>query len=113
MKGSYTMSVNRAKKELNITIVGNFSNEQALQYINDYNSKVKSINPTEYTLRLDCTDLNVVTSELVEPLEACYALYKSSNFSKVIFEISKIATVKMQLQRMARKVGLTVQLIEV
>lgn len=112
MKGKYTMGINPAKKEMNITIIGNFSNEQALQFISDYNSKVKSINAADYTLCLDCTDLNVVTPDLVDSLEACYALYKSSNFKHVVFEISKTAILKMQLSRIARKVGLNAEFIE-
>jgi hypothetical protein len=112
MKGHYTMGINAVKKEMNITIIGNFSNEQALQFISDYNLKVKSINAADYTLRLDCKDLNVVTPDLVDSLEACYTLYKSSNFNKVIFEISKTAIIKMQLSRIARKVGLSAEFIE-
>jgi len=112
MKGHYTMGINLAKKEMNITIIGNFSNEQAQQFISDYNAKVKTINASEYILRIDCKDLNVVTPDLVESLEACYALYKSSNFKQVIFEISKAAIIKMQLSRIARKVGLNAEFIE-
>lgn len=107
------MKLDSAKKELQITIVGNFTPEQAQQYINDYNSHVKSINPSDYTLRLDCTDLNVVTPELIPSLEACYNLYKSSNFNKVIFEISKNAIVKMQLSRIAKKIGLDADIVQV
>ena len=113
MKGHYTMSINSAKKEMNIKIVGNFTREQALQYIEDHNSKVSSINKTDYILRLDCKNLNVVTPDLVESLETCYALYKSSNFNKVLFEIKKTPILKMQLSRIARKIGLSAEIIEV
>lgn len=113
MKGHYTMGINSVKKEMNITIVGNFTTEQAQQFVKDYNSKVASIKASEYILRLDCKDLNVVTPDLVESLEACYALYKTSGFKEVIFEISKTAILKMQLARIARKVNLDAKFIEV
>ena len=112
-KGHYTMNVNRAKKELNIMIVGNFTTEQAQRYASDYNANVKSINPSEYVLRLDCRDLNVITQDLVDSLEACYSLYQSSRFNKVIIEIKQVAILKMQLNRLARKVGLNCDIVEV
>ena len=112
-KGRYTMNVNRVKKELNIMIEGNFSPEQAQRYVSDYNANVKSINPSEYVLRLDCRDLNVITPDLVDSLEACYILYKSSQFNKVIIEIKQVAILKMQLNRIARKVELNCDIVEV
>lgn len=113
MNGQYNMRISSAEKEMNITIVGNFTNEQAQQFVEDYNSKVALIKATDFTLRLDCKDLNVITPALVESLEACYALYKSSGFNKVIIEISKTAILKMQLSRIARKIGLDAEILEV
>lgn len=105
-QGSYTMNINQAKKELQIVIVGNFTPEQAQQFVADYNKKVNSIPASEFTLRLDCTDLGVVTPELIPSLEYCYDMYKQSGFKKIIFEIANSTIVKMQLNRIARKVGL-------
>lgn len=105
--GSYSMNVNRGNKEMNIEIVGNFTPEQAQQFINDYNSNVNSINASEFNLVLDCKELNIVTQELIPALQECYKLYKSSGFHKVIFEIGNAPIVKMQLNRIAREVGLT------
>ncbi|MGE7922620.1 hypothetical protein ACQKND_05490 [Viridibacillus arvi] len=104
--GSYKMSVNNLKKELDMQIVGNFTPEQADRFIKDYNRTVASINCSDYILRLDCKDLAVVTPELVPALEDCYNLYKQSEFNKVIFEINNSVVVKMQLSRITRKVGL-------
>lgn len=111
-KGHYTINVNRAKKELNIMIEGNFTQDQAQRYVSDYNANVKSINPSEYVLRLDCRDLKVVTPDLVGSLETCYSLYKSSQFNKVIIEIRKSATLNMQLNRIARKTQLDCEIVE-
>lgn len=113
MKGHYTMSINPVKKEMLIVIVGNFTTEQAQQFVKDYNSKVSTIKANDYVLHLDGKDLNVVTPDLVASLEACYALYKNSGFKKVIIEIRKTAILKMQLSRIARKVGLDAEIIEV
>ena len=105
--GSYTMKVDSAKKEMHIAIIGNFTPEQAQQFINDYNRNVASITASDFHLVLDCTDLNVVTKELIPALQDCYKLYKSSGFNKVIFRIGNSPIVKMQLNRIAGEVGLT------
>ncbi|RPJ95243.1 hypothetical protein CW357_11560 [Rummeliibacillus sp. TYF005] len=106
MEGTYTMSLNQLKKEMNIKIIGNFTPEQAKRFMDDYNKNVNSINAADFNLVLDCLELAIVTPELVPALEDCYKLYKSSNFNKVIFEISNKPIVKMQLNRIAKKVGL-------
>lgn len=111
-KGRYTININRAKKELNIIIEGNFTPEQAQRYVSDYNANLNSINPSEYVLRLDCRDLKIVTPDLVDSLEACYILYKSSQFNKVIIEIKKSAVLNMQLHRIARKTQLDCEIVE-
>lgn len=104
--GSYSMSIDKIKKEMNVTILGNFTPEQALTFINEYNAKVATVTPSDYTLRLDCLDLKVVTPDLIPALEDCYTLYNQSGFSKVLFEIKNNPIVKMQLNRIMRKVGL-------
>ena len=106
MNGSYTMSVNRAKKEMNIKIIGNFTPEQAQKFITEYNNNVKTIDASEYVLRLDCLELGVVTQDLIPALKDCYLLYKSSGFKTVVFEVVS-SIVKMQLNRIAREVQLT------
>lgn len=111
--GSYKMKVNKVKQEFNIAIIGSFTPEQAELFMKEYSSNVRSIKATDYTLRLDCTDLTVVTPDLVPALEACYTLYDSSKFNKVIFEIKNNTIVKMQLNRIARKVGLTAEVVEI
>ncbi|MBP1915118.1 hypothetical protein [Lederbergia galactosidilytica] len=101
------MNLNLEKKEMNIEIVGNFTPEQAQQFIQDYNNNVNSIHASDFNLVLDCRDLNVVTKELIPALQDCYKLYQSTGFNKVIFEIGTSSIVKMQLNRIAREVGLT------
>ncbi len=113
VKGDYSMSVDSIKKEMKIKVVGNFTPQQAEQFINDYNKHIASINAALYVLRLDCTDINVVTPELIPALEACYQLYKISGFKEIICEVRNAAVIKMQLYRISRKVGLEVKVIEV
>lgn len=106
MSGKYTMALNRAKQELEVSVEGNFTESQAVQFINDYNKHVSSINPESHVLRVDSRNLKVVTPQLVPALEQCFELYKSSGFKNIIIEIKENATLKMQVGRIARKIGL-------
>ncbi|MFS0674432.1 hypothetical protein [Ornithinibacillus sp. 179-J 7C1 HS] len=105
--GTYTMKVNPAKKTIEMTVSGTFTPEKAQQFIDDYQSKVASINASEFVLEFDCRDLDVVTKAMIPTLENCLQLYKSSGFKKVEVGISKSAIISMQLKRLANNVGLT------
>jgi len=104
--GTYTMKVNVAKKTIDMTVSGTFTPEKAQQFIDDYQKKVSSINASEFVLEFDCRDLDVVTQQMIPTLESCLELYKSSGFKKVEVGISKSAIISMQLNRLAKKVGL-------
>ncbi|MEH7237974.1 hypothetical protein [Bacillus sp. JJ1562] len=106
-EGTYTMNVNHDKKTVDMTVSGTFTPEKAQQFINDYQSKISSINASEFILEFDCRDLDVVTQEMIPNLENCLTLYKSSGFKKVEVGIRNKPIISMQLKRLARNVGLT------
>lgn len=113
--GSYKMNVNPIKKEMLLNIEGNFTPEQAANFMKDYKTKTASIKASDYVLRLDCRTMNVVTPQLVPALEQCCQLYKSTTFKNVVFEIAPTnsSTVKMQLNRIARSAGLQAEIVAV
>lgn len=45
-------------------------------------------------------------------LEGCFKMYKDYGFRKVIAEVGNSVTLKMQLGRVAKNVGLNIELIE-
>lgn len=106
-EGTYTMSVNRGEKTIEMTVSGTFTTEKAKQFIDDYQQKISSINASEFILEFDCRDLDVVTQKMIPELENCLSLYNSSGFKKVEVGIKKSAIISMQLKRLANKVGLT------
>lgn len=103
----YAMKTNTAKKTVDLVVSGTFTPEKVQRFVNDYQKEVGKVNPKDYSLVLDCTDLDVVTQDMIPDLEACYRMYKDSGFNKVIFEIQDKPIVKMQLSRIARTSGLT------
>lgn len=112
--GSFKITTNRLQKSVDMIIRGSFTPEMTQEFITDYQKKVSSVNASDYTLRLDCMDLNVVTPAMIPDLENCYRLYQSSGFKKVVFEIKKSPIIKMQLSRIARTTGLAnAEIVEV
>lgn len=112
--GSFTIKVNQAKKSVDMVIRGSFTPQKAVEFVNDYQTKVTSVEAKDFTLKLDCSDLNVVTPAMIPDLENCYRMYGSSGFGKVLFEIKKNPIIKMQLSRIARTTGLTnVEIVEI
>lgn len=104
--GNYNFNVNRATKKFDVKVEGSFSQTDALNFINDYNAHTGTINPAEYIIDLDCTELNVTGQDVIPMLEQCYKMYKESGFSNVIFKIKSNPILKMQLGRVARSTGL-------
>ncbi|MFJ7933244.1 hypothetical protein [Sporosarcina sp. NPDC096371] len=106
-EGSYTMNVSIATKTIDVRIVGRFSQAKAEAFIKDYQSKVGSIKADEFTLKLDCGDMDIVTPEMIPALESCFQMYKASGFKKVEFGIKKNPVIKMQMARLGRGAGMT------
>lgn len=99
--------LNTVKKTVSIQVKGRMTKEDSALFIEEYNKKINSINPAEYTLEVDCVEMPVVTPEMAEELTGVMGLYKSTGFNKVIFQIKDSSVLKMQLSRIARNAGLT------
>ena len=105
--GSYSIIVNPAKKTIDMSVKGTFTPQQAQDFHKDYQRKVASINASNFVLKVDCKDMNVITQDMLPALEISFKMYKESQFNKVEFIIQKSPVVKMQLGRIARNTGLS------
>ena len=94
-------------KTIHIVLNGKFEKEDGLKYIEEYNSLIKTINPSEYTLRFDCTNLAVSANESLDILGDCFKMYSEANFKKVVAIVEqKQSVLSMQFNRLARNAGL-------
>ena len=105
--GGYSINVNKATKVIEISVIGSFTPEQAKAFHTDYQAKVSSIVAADFTLKVDCTDMHIITQEMLPKLEISFNMYKESGFKEIQFLIKQSATIKMQLNRVARNTGLT------
>lgn len=101
----YSIEVHPETKEVNIAVSGKFQEEDAQDFVQTYQAEVGAIDPKDYYLILDCKSLVVVSPEILPMLEACYKMYKASEFNKVKF-IASSAVVSMQLKRIAHRTEL-------
>lgn len=101
------IQVNTIKKVVNINVEGRMTEEDSKIFVSEYNSKMRTINPADYTLEVDCSEMQILPQDMVEDLTNVMKLYKSSGFNKIIYKIKSSTTMKMQLTRIARNAGLT------
>lgn len=104
----WTINVNRVLKKISLMVAGSFTSEEANKFIKDYQTKIGSLpNTKDFTLVLDCNELNLVKPENLNDLKNCFILYKETGFKEVIFEVEKGELfLKMQLNRLGRETGL-------
>ncbi|WP_251548817.1 hypothetical protein [Neobacillus muris] len=109
----YSIKVNTAKKAVDMNVNGTFTTEDVQNFVRDYQATVDSIEAGSFTLEVDCTNMDILTQDMVPSLENSYKMYKESGFKRVNFSIKKNPVLKMQLTRIARNTGLTnAQVIE-
>lgn len=104
--GQFTMQVDRGRKRFDVMVGGWFTPEDAMNYIADYQKSVVTFNPKEYAISLDCHELKVSPVEMIPLLQQCMEMYKQSGFQKIIINVGNSAIVKMQINRIAKVVGL-------
>ena len=103
----YTINVNPEQKVIDISVVGSFTPEQAVAFQKDYQAKIGSISAKDFTLRIDCKHMHVITQEMIPKLEISLNLYKQSGFKEIQVLTMQSAIIKMQVNRMIRNTGLT------
>ncbi len=103
--GNYKVSVTATA--VNVMCEGNFTPEDAQAFVKEFNKQVASITPAKYHLSLDASKLAVSPAEMQEILKGCLTLYKSLGFNQISLRIGDNVILKMQLQRLAKEVGLS------
>ncbi len=104
---NYTININPAQKIIDISVKGSFTPEQAAAFQKDYQAKVGSISAKDFTLKIDCKHMNIITQDMLPKLEVSLNLYKQSGFKEIQILSMKSAIIKMQITRVIGNVGLT------
>lgn len=106
--GTYSIKLTKAMKKVDMVVGGTFTPEQAIAFVEDYQSKLAGITANEFDLHFDCRGLDIITPEMTPSVVSCLDLYKATGFKKVIIGIKQGSPIlKMQLNRLGRTAGLT------
>jgi len=107
----FKFNLDKIAKKVTIEVIGSFVPEKEKEFMDNYTRISSEINPSEYTLFLDSTSMNIVTQSYVDKLGATFGLYKQTGFKNVLMKLSASAVVKMQLNRLAKNAGLDFEII--
>lgn len=107
----YEMSLERANQKINIRLEGMFGPDDANGFVKELKEILSTIKASEYFLYFDAKELRVSTPQMVPMLEGCFKMYKEVGFKRVAIKVENNPTLRMQLSRLARNVGLNLEVI--
>jgi len=100
------LKLDKTSKILFAKVQGAFKPDDATEFVMAYTKNVAEINPKEYELHFDSTQLKVSTQDMVPMLSACFEMYKKDGFYKTVFDCGTNATLRLQCRRIGNLVGL-------
>lgn len=109
---NYEMDLDTGKKVFVAEVKGFFKLEVGQLFIDDYNKVISKINPSEYTLVVDPETLKTASQDLIPTLKACYKLYESSKFKKVLMVTPSSAISAMQLRKVQKETGVEMEFVD-
>lgn len=88
-----------------------FGPEDANGFVEEFKKTLSTIKASEFVLSFDAKELNVSKPEMLPMLEGCFKMYKDCEFKKVVANVENNVTLKMQLSRLGRNVGLNIEIV--
>lgn len=87
--GKYKVTFNEKAQSITMDLSGNFSEEDAISFVNDFIKMSKQVKTNDTYLILDCGKLFLYPCEVKAKLEAVFALYKQSGYKLVRIRVFK------------------------
>ncbi|MDF2821306.1 MAG: hypothetical protein K0R15_1747 [Clostridiales bacterium] len=109
--GIYNITNQKSNKNLSIKLGGVFSPADVENFMKDFKKELITINPIEYDITFDSNELQVSPQEMLPLLENCFHMYKEIGFKKVNINIGNSPILKMQIKRVANKIGLNFEIL--
>ncbi|MRG87352.1 hypothetical protein [Salinibacillus xinjiangensis] len=102
----YDINIVNDKNTIEMAVRGSFKEEDVQNFVRDYQSAVSRVNVENFTLEVDCTNMDILRQEMIPQLENSFKMYNESGFKTVQFNTKSNAILKLQLHRLARNVGM-------
>jgi two-component sensor histidine kinase len=103
--GNY--NITRGINVLKVEVSGKFDDETRNQFLQEFQSEVAKIQPSNTELQFSAGDFQVLAAERQDGLIACFKLYQKIGFKKITMNLSNNAILGMQIKRLAASAGLT------
>lgn len=109
--GKITLNKNGTLKTVDVIVDGSLELKQTLGYEADFKSLLKKIIPSEYSLTVQASSMSVANQEIQMVLKNLFLLYKAVKFKSIRFHTGNNMILKMQCNRIAKEVGLDVNIL--
>lgn len=101
---AFKTNIDKEKKIFGAEVFGFPEAGGAGEVLGSFDKILGSIDPKEYSLVLDCSELGVFRQESVPALEGLFKLYQQKGFKHIVFVNPKQVTASMQLKRVAKNI---------
>jgi len=106
-QGFYSFQTNSIKREISAVLSGRAeSPEEVQKFLDAYQKTVAAVDPSNYTLVLDCKGMSLTSPDMMSELENCMNLYKSSGFKGHKILLNDNPVFRKQLERASKRSGL-------
>lgn len=109
--GKITLNKNTTLKIVDVIVDGSLQLEESLSYETAFKNLLKEIIPSEYSLTVQASTMSVANQEIQMILKKLFLLYKTVKFKSISFHTGNNAILKMQCSRIAKEIGLDVNII--
>lgn len=100
----YRMEVNNSNKTFFILAEGFFTMEEGQKFAGEYQTKVSSINPPEFTLIVDAKGVKPSSPEVAEALQSVMGMYINVPFKKRFMVKLDSSIAQSQVQRLGKSI---------
>lgn len=99
----YKIDTYPQKKLFHVKTEGFFTVEEAKEFIDDFKTKAKTIDPSQYTLLVDAKDQKTSNADVAPLLETAIGLYIQTPFKKRYSVVMNSSIAMQQIKRIANK----------
>lgn len=107
---SLSINLDKDKKILRAVVEGYPDTNKTKEVLGNYTKLLNTVNPKEYSLLVDCSDMGVFKQDSTQTLAQLFKMYTQTGYKHIVFISPKAVVTDMQLKRIARSVpGFSVQ----
>lgn len=107
----YQITIDNSKKEFMAKVGGFFDEKEGQSFVKDYVAKAETINPSNFKLIVESTDLAATLPKDLVNLENSIKFYMMHGFKEIFIVNPKSPTARVQLRKVCQSVNFTGKLV--